>query len=833
MNRLRLLPAALILTLLIPRPAPAGDASPAPPVIDMPVALDRPGLIEVEYSGAIDRDRLHRLDLDIIDERPGRSARLLAWPGAIEALRGAGFRIRVLEADFGAALARRNGAIPTPAAPASPATSLPVGQGSAAGYHTLAEVDAVLNDLVANDPNGIVGAVTQIGLSRQNRPIKAIRIAKESLPDHSRPRVLFTGMHHAREPMGMECLLEFMKRLVDGYGVDPDISYLVDNREIWFVPIVNPDGYQINLNSWNGSGVFGLWRKNARDNDSNGLINSQDGVDINRNYGYRWGYDNVGSSGTMSSLEYRGTLAWSEPETRAIRDFCVAHGFATADNYHSYAEVVVYPWGYNGTDTPDGPTLARMADDMARDSHYGYGNTNAMLYLTNGDADDYMYGEQGTKPKCLAVTTEVGDANDNFWPPQSKIASLAAGQFRANMVIAATAGTYVVAEQASIVSSDGFFYPGSSAGLSVTLRNAGLAATTGAVHVTAATSVPGITITDASSDFPGLAAGAIAGPTGGDLFQLSALRSVVPGSQVPIVLTLADQGTYAWRDTITVLMGKPTVAFFDDASQGTGQWTVFDRWGIQNVNGDWVYSDSPGGLYTTMATAIMTTAAPLDLSGAGRAWLTFQSTWDIDIGGDAGRVEISTDGGSTWTGVPGRYTRPGHGTTGAYSLGTQLLDEPCYDGTHRFEATEQMDLTPWAGLTDVRLRLRLTTDDSYRRDGWYVDDITVLVYPNTATGVPDEPAPAPPALSAAWPNPFRNGTRLTATFAAPTTFQAAVYSVDGRLVKPLASGFAAAGPRDLYWDGRRADGREAAAGTYYLRVDWRGGRAGRTVIKFH
>src|SRR5262249_8848417 len=143
-------------------------------------------------------------------------------------------------------------------------------------------------------------------------------------------------------------------------------------------------------------------------------------------------------------------------------------------------------------------------------------------------------------------------------------------------------------------------------------------------------------------------------PANGDLLELAASRSTVPGTQVPLYLTITDGGGYQFRDTLSVIVGAPQVAFSDDAGHGMGNWTASGGWGIEYVGGDPEFSDSPDDLYTTTALAILTKTAPVDLSGAQHAYLSFNTSYDIEGGADAGRVEVSTDGGATWTGLRGR-----------------------------------------------------------------------------------------------------------------------------------------------------------------------------------
>jgi carboxypeptidase T len=788
-------------------------------------------LLQVTASTTATRDRLQGMGLDIVEVRPGVWVRLLGWPGDRERLLEAGFDVQVLEADYGRARARAQGVTAKPA-PARPASLPAFGNGSMAGFYTTAEVDAYLDSMATHDTAGIVSSVVVTGTSGQGRPIRAIRIANESAPDHSRPRVLYTALTHAREPGGMQNLLYFIDQLVQRYGVDPDFTYLVDQRELWFVPIVNPDGYAINENTFFGSGSYGLWRKNARDNNSDGQITGADGVDLNRNFGYQWGYDSAGSSGTPASTTYRGPAAFSEPETQVLRDFCILHGFSMAQNFHTYHETTLYPWAYSGSTTPDHASFVRWADDMMRDSHYSYGLPVEILYPVNGDSNDWMYGDQVAKPKVFAMTTEAGDQNDEFWPPASRILPIAYANLRSNVVLAYIAGVYVHAEAAALVSGDGWLHPDGDAQVSITLRNDGLLSSNGAVTVTATTTTPGITITDPTSTFANMAAGSIATPAGTDLLGLHADGSVAAGTIVPLALEIRDAGSFVRHDTTCVTVGAPLVVFADDASAGLGHWTSTGGWGIQTVSGNPLFSDSPSGNYAANADTRLTLASALDLSGGAKAFLEFTTQWDIEGGYDFGRVEVSTNGGSSWTALPGRLTRSGHGTTGGYAFGTQTLGVPGYDATQRFMVPERIDLSNYAGLTDVRLRFRLTSDSGVQEDGWMIDDVQVLVYPMDATDVEArDGGHTRIAFETAGVNPFRSSTRWIATFEAPTRFRAAVYSVDGRLVRVLAAGIAAPGSRELVWDGRASDGAAVASGTYLVRLESDAGTLTRRVVR--
>src|SRR5438874_6017762 len=195
-----------------------------------------------------------------------------------------------------------------------------------------------MDSLVASDSHGIFSRVDTIGWSYRHRPIWALRVTGPA--PGPKPRVFYNALIHAREPEGMEALLYFLGLLAAQYGTDPDVTYLVDQRELYFVPLINPDGYAVNESVYAGTGSFAFWRKNTRDNDANGILNSQDGVDLNRNFGYKWNFDGVGSSGTRTSDAYRGTAAFSEPETRVLRAYCDSLHFLTGINYHTYSDLV-------------------------------------------------------------------------------------------------------------------------------------------------------------------------------------------------------------------------------------------------------------------------------------------------------------------------------------------------------------------------------------------------------------------------------------------------------------------------------------------------------------
>jgi hypothetical protein len=238
-----------------------------------------------------------------------------------------------------------------------------------------------------------------------------------SLPEGKRPVVIYQGTQHAREWITPETVRRLLHYFLDNYGKNADITKLVDTTEFWFIPVINVDGYDLTFQDG-----FRLWRKNARDNNGDGQITGQDGVDPNRNFPYKWGYDNEGSSDILSSETYRGTAPASEPETRAQLALYKKLRPKFLINYHSAAQLLLHGVGWQ--------TLTRSPDDVIHDALVGDadhpavpGSTpelGAQLYTTNGETDgqtDNTYGTLTITPEMATCTTAANyDPNDDVEP---------------------------------------------------------------------------------------------------------------------------------------------------------------------------------------------------------------------------------------------------------------------------------------------------------------------------------------------------------------------------------------------------------------------------------
>jgi carboxypeptidase T len=292
-------------------------------------------------------------------------------------------------------------------------------------YHNYAEMVSDVDAEVAANPT-LIKKFT-IGQSYEGRDIIAALITKNADTYTSgRPEVLYDGLHHAREHLTVEETLSIMHLFVDKYGTSTQVTKLVDTRAIWIIFDVNPDGGEYDISG----GTYHFWRKNRQPNPGFSAI----GTDLNRNYDYRWGCCG-GSSGNPADETYRGPSAFSAPETQAVRDFVnsrVVGGvqrITASISFHTYAELVLWPYGYTFTDVPgdmtqkDHDVFVAIGQHMATTTCEGGDcytpEQSSDLYITDGTAIDWEYGVH----KIFAFTIEMYPNTNppGFYPPDEAI----------------------------------------------------------------------------------------------------------------------------------------------------------------------------------------------------------------------------------------------------------------------------------------------------------------------------------------------------------------------------------------------------------------------------
>ncbi|MFJ1970585.1 M14 family zinc carboxypeptidase [Streptomyces sp. NPDC087903] len=237
--------------------------------------------------------------------------------------------------------------------------------------------------------------VVSIGKTVGGQDILALKLTKgaKKSKDGSKPSVLYMSNQHAREWITPEMTRRLMHYYLDNYKKDKRVRKLVDSTELWFVLSANPDGYDYTFQDSDNR----LWRKNLRDVNADGVISTGDGVDLNRNFAYKWGYDDEGSSPNPTSQTYRGAAPGSEPETKALDAFEKRIGFTYAINYHSAAELLLYGVGWQvATPTPDDVAYEALAGTPDNSAIPGYHpQVSSELYTTNGEADGHAANVNG------------------------------------------------------------------------------------------------------------------------------------------------------------------------------------------------------------------------------------------------------------------------------------------------------------------------------------------------------------------------------------------------------------------------------------------------------
>lgn len=282
------------------------------------------------------------------------------------------------------------------------------------GYHNYEEVQGELDTIAREHPD--IAAKSSAGTSFEGRDIPLLKISDNVAQDEDEPEVLFDCNQHAREHLTTEMCMRIANRFTGGQPDDPNVREMVDNREIYVIPMVNPDGSIYDYSS----GEYQGWRKNRQDA----------GTDLNRNWGFKWGCCG-GSSGDPNDETFRGNAAFSAPETTAVRNFIdsrVVDGrqqIKAAADFHTYSELVLWPFGHTQDDVTEGMTqqehdrFSRVGNAMAETNGYTP-QQSSDLYVTDGDTLDWMWG----KHKILGFTFEMFPAQggiDGFYPPDEVI----------------------------------------------------------------------------------------------------------------------------------------------------------------------------------------------------------------------------------------------------------------------------------------------------------------------------------------------------------------------------------------------------------------------------
>ena len=566
---------------------------------------------------------------------------------------------------------------------------------------------------------------------------------QSSTAEGTKPQILFTSMIHSRELSALMNNIYFMWYLIENYNTNDAIKELVDNNELYFVPVVNPDGLRWNEHLNPGGG--GMQRKNCRPNTgSTSNTTEVRGVDLNRNFDYYWGYNNIGSSGTASSGTYRGPSPSSEPETQIMVDFITKPGrnFKTGVWNHSYANSVPHPYG--GVPTLQSgreDEFHRWHEEMTRYNRYLYGAT--IFYESNGLPDDWMLGgapdnntHTGSGQAILATTPEHGSSS--FWPSTAQIVPIAKQSMRISLATAYYGGKY--AKLHDLTQSN---LSGATADLDFGIERVGQTGSDYTVTVTAISSnITGVTQAGTETGMSALEQRTVTA-------QLQLAGGIVANEKIEYNVQLANDSGIIY-DADYVKYYQPTLLFnhIPDTNGLTG-WTQSGGWNntaVDAYSGSNALRTGDAVPYANNNTKTLTTSSSYDFSSYSEVLIQFYAKWDLERNYDFVEIISSTNGGTSWSPLCGKYTKPNatstttnHDNKSSDSNFQANSEGQIYDGD-KMDNWVMEEITIDAsnnsfllGASNVLIQFNFRSDASdvsenytTTSDGFFVDDFKII-----------------------------------------------------------------------------------------------------------
>lgn len=611
--------------------------------------------------------------------------------------------------------------------------------GAMGGFYTFSEMNAKMDQLASAYPQLV--QKTSIGKSIENRDIWMLKISANVNADEDEPEVLYLGLQHAREAITGTSLIFFAQYLVQNYGSIQAVTELLDNRELFLVPCVNPDGYVYNqLQAPNGGGMQRKNRRNVGVDDPG--TNRQKGIDLNRNYGVDWadcsGASSSCGSANTSAQTYWGTSAFSEPETQAIRDLCYARNFVAAFDQHCSGPYYSLPFGrrsYHSMNPADANFYTFIPALMGKHNGHRAGDSQATVdYEVAGGAKDWWLlgdietvpGEPNRKGKIYGMTGEAGGGG--FWAPSDQIIELCKNLCFQNMQLAFAAGSYVdVQDQGDISLSSSNLTPG----LEFSVQRVGLGNEPVTVRLVPLQNIVSVGAPVVINSMPGYY----------ETYQGSigiVLSPSLGNGQVVRFIWEVSTGGITIRDTVSKLF-NPIELITDNMENGaiSAQWISDGNWDYTSnraKSGARSMTESPSGNYSSGSTRRIAYGQSIDLGDATIAYLSFWVRHRSENFRDKLRIQVSsnsTNGSNgSWTSLVGRNTVQESNTTNGGTLG----GVPALTGI-RENWTRELIQIPAAfyNSPNVWLRFEFTSNNSssgdfenHIDDGFYIDDVKLV-----------------------------------------------------------------------------------------------------------
>lgn len=628
--------------------------------------------------------------------------------------------------------------------------------GSMGGYLTYAQMLQEVDDMRALYPN-LISARADVSsvLTFEGRAIQWAKITKNPELINARPQVLYTAVHHAREPISMMQTIFYMWYLLENYETNDSVKNIVDNTEMYFIPVINADGYVFN-ESTNPNGG-GNWRKNRRDNNDGTF-----GVDNNRNYDYwvngdqnlsAWNTTGVGPS---SSLTFAGPSALSEPENQNIKSFVESHNFTIALNAHSFSNLLLYPFGYAfNIPSPDDLVFSTISKHLVKESNYA-NIIASQLYEASGGSDDWMYGQTFNHTKIYAFTPEIGSS---FWPASSQIIPLCNQMMFTNL----NAAKMLLNLGVTVDKSPEFIGANATFPAVFDLTHYGLLSNGNYV-----VSVNPISANITSVGAPFIRTSMSTIETINGSIEVG-LASGTSSGDLIIYELLVNNGQSIEKLRVIKKFGEFQTILTNDCSSIAPQWTTSSlAWGLTTeafVSPSSSITDSPNTNYLANQTKTITLNDPIVLTGITGAQISFKAKWELENNFDYVVFQVSINNGSTWVSQCGKYTNQGSGFQGSV---------PVFDGLQTNWVTEEINLSDYIGQT-IKVRFQFKSDSLENLDGFYFDDFKVNVLQNNVLNTNNSSV----SQFVVYPNPTSAYLNVNTT---KTNYQIAIYNLQGQLI---------------------------------------------------
>lgn len=615
--------------------------------------------------------------------------------------------------------------------------------GSMGGHLRYDEMEKHLDSMKILYPN-LISAKSPIDTTKtiEGRRIWYVKISDNAEEDDTtEPKALYSAIHHAREPVGMHQLIMYMWYLLENYSGNQDIKALVDASEMYFVPCLNPDGYLFNQTQNPEGG--GMWRKNRRNNGGSF------GVDLNRNYGYQWGYDDFGSSPNPEWETFRGEGPFSEPETRAMKAFCERFPFKAALNYHTYSNLLIHPWGFQDTPCEDSILFRYLGRELTKENNYRMGTGMQVLnYNTNGGSDDYMYAAVPEKGKIISMTPEVGSW---FWPTANEIKDLCVENLHQNLGLAYSLHPWAIFSDTTGVFLNNKNFPEEGQyRIRFKIRRIGTN------YEPATISLNFKPIGPNADQFSPITKNYTALPFNKEMVDSVLVTSLNPdllGQPVPVSWMVSiSNGIFSQYDTITHFAGRPIIeTTMTEPCESSAAWT-----------GSWVFATDDFlegtaclkptfGNYASDMHTTMRRIRPFDLrpTHIKSAEMSMWTKMEIEKNFDYAALEFSIDSGATWE----KVCTDKSVMSSPFSQQAGNIVIPIWDGFQYNWQRETVNLQPYLGQK-LWIRFIFHSDDFQEFDGFRVDHVEVKTNADLTAGKKNFYKPQPKI--SLMPNPAKD-----------------------------------------------------------------------------